>query len=120
MKRFFKSVKKKIDSKYVALVEKKPSQPNITWKHIWPLDETQSALSRSVFAEIPNEIIIRIFKFLSVPDLCKVSLVCRLFKMIADQDGIWQLKCDSKCSVLLHLKLTTSLKSIDQVIFEII
>ena len=103
MKRFFENVKKKIDSKYVALVKKKPSQPNVTWKHIWPLDKAQRALSKSVFAEIPNEIIIRMFKFLSVPDLCKVSLVCRLFKMIADQDEIWHLKCHSKYCVFLHL-----------------
>jgi hypothetical protein len=97
MKRFFDNVKKKIDSKYVELVKKKPKPPNMTWKHMWSLDETRGAVLKSVFADIPNEIILRIFNLLSVRDLCNVSLVCRLFKMVADQDEIWKLKCDGEC-----------------------
>lgn len=97
MKRFFKGVQKK----YVELLKKQPSPPNITWQHIWSLGETRRALSKSPFAKIPNEILLHIFKLLSVSDLCNVSLVCRSFKMIADQDEIWILKCDSKCYVFL-------------------
>jgi hypothetical protein len=44
------------------------------------LDEIKDALSESNFAKIPNEIMLRIFKLLSVPDLCKLSLVCRQLK----------------------------------------
>jgi hypothetical protein len=62
----------------------------------WSLDETRDALSTSVFVNIPNEIMLRIFRFLSVHDLCNCSLVCRSFKMIADLDEIWKLKFNSK------------------------
>jgi hypothetical protein len=72
--------------------------PQVTWNHSWSPDETQDALSTSPFIAIPTEIMMRIFRLLSVRDLCHVSLVCRWFKMVADQDEIWQLKCNSKCS----------------------
>ncbi|CAF3559957.1 unnamed protein product, partial [Rotaria sp. Silwood2] len=71
-----------------------PSAPNVTWQHIWSFSETQDALSDSLFVAIPNEILLRIFQVLSVGDLCNVSLVCRSFKMIADQDEIWKSKCN--------------------------
>lgn len=71
------------------------SAPNITWQHIWSFSETRDALHESVFTKIPNEIMLRIFNLLSVRDLCNISLVCRWFKMIADQDEIWKLKCNS-------------------------
>jgi hypothetical protein len=69
----------------------------------WPLDETRDALSASVFHNIPNEIIFHIFRFLSAPDLCNISFVCRSFKMIADHDEIWKSKCDSKFHLVLFL-----------------
>ncbi|CAF2574018.1 unnamed protein product [Rotaria sp. Silwood2] len=72
-----------------------PSAPNVTWQHIWSFSETQDALSDSLFVAIPNEILLRIFQVLSVGDLCNVSLVCRSFKMIADQDEIWKSKCNN-------------------------
>jgi hypothetical protein len=62
----------------------------------WPLNELRDALSESLFVKIPNEIILQIFRFLFVGDLCNVSLVCRSFKMIADHDEIWKPKCNSK------------------------
>jgi hypothetical protein len=62
----------------------------------WSLNETRDALRKSSFNNIPNEVILHIFRFLSVPDLCNISLVCRFFKMIADQDEIWKSKCNSK------------------------
>ena len=58
----------------------------------WSSDEMQIGLSNSLFRKIPNEIIIKIFRHLSVPDLCNVSLVCRSFKTIADLDEIWKPK----------------------------
>ncbi|CAF1421944.1 unnamed protein product [Rotaria sp. Silwood1] len=73
----------------MVLLEK----PNITWQHQWSFSETQDAISQSPFAAIPSEIMLHIFQFLSVPDLCNISLVCRSFKMFADQDEIWKLKC---------------------------
>ena len=76
--------------------EPQPIPPRITWLHKWSLSETRNALSESVFASIPNEILLRIFQLLSVCDLCSISLVCRQFKLIADQDEIWQLKYSSK------------------------
>lgn len=62
----------------------------------WSMDEIQVAFLESVFIDIPNEIILYIFRFLSVPDLCNVSLVCRSFKMISDRDELWKSKCNSK------------------------
>ena len=62
----------------------------------WPLEQAQSALCESPFNRIPDEILLHIFQFLSVPDLCRVSLVCRSFKMISDQDEIWKAKSNSK------------------------
>lgn len=73
-----------------------PNPPCITWSHKWPPNETRDALPDSVFASIPNEILLRIFQLLSVRDLCSISLVCRQFKLIADQDEIWQVKYSSK------------------------
>ncbi|CAF3913285.1 unnamed protein product [Rotaria sordida] len=60
----------------------------------WPLNKTRDALTTSSFDNIPNEIILQIFRYLSVHDLCNVSLVCRLFKMIADHDEIWKSKAN--------------------------
>ncbi len=62
----------------------------------WSLNDTQDALSKSLFNNIPNEIILHIFRFLFVPDLCNISLVCRSFKMVVDRDEIWKPKCNSK------------------------
>ncbi|CAF4012850.1 unnamed protein product [Rotaria sp. Silwood1] len=73
-----------------------PNPPNVTWLHVWTFSEIQNAVLESSFVAIPNEILLCIFQLLSVRDLCNVSLVCRLFKMIADQDEIWKLKCNSK------------------------
>jgi hypothetical protein len=86
-------------------IELEPNPSNVTWQHIWSFDETKAALLKSKFARIPNEIILRIFKLLSVPELCNISLVCRRFKMIADQDEIWKLKCNSKYRIFLSLFL---------------
>ncbi len=62
----------------------------------WSLNETRGALSKSPFNNIPNEIVLHVFQFLSVRDLCNVSLVCRAFKMIADDDEIWKAKSNGK------------------------
>ncbi|CAF3681715.1 unnamed protein product [Rotaria sp. Silwood1] len=70
--------------------------PKITWKHLWTLNETQNALLNSPFINMPTEMILKIFGLLSVPDLENVSLVCRHFKMIVDQDTIWKTRCNSK------------------------
>ncbi|CAF3763973.1 unnamed protein product [Rotaria sp. Silwood1] len=68
--------------------------PKITWKHLWTLNETQNALLNSPFINMPTEMILKIFGLLSVPDLENVSLVCRHFKMIVDQDTIWKTRCN--------------------------
>jgi hypothetical protein len=110
MNRFSRRNKKKeADSNFVEPVHGSPTvsphceplqepagSSQIIWKHSWSSAETQDALSTSAFIAIPTEIMLRIFRLLSVPDLCRVSLVCRSFKMIADQDEIWKLKCNSK------------------------
>jgi hypothetical protein len=83
--------------------------PNVTWQHVWSFDERRNALSESFFANIPNEIMLRIFKSFSVPDLSNISLVCRWFKIIADQDQIWKLKCNSKL-ILFSLILSITSK----------
>jgi hypothetical protein len=56
----------------------------------------QDTFSESPFINIPTEIILHIFQFLSIRDLCNISLVCRSFKTIADQDELWKAKCNSK------------------------
>ncbi|CAF1328355.1 unnamed protein product [Rotaria sordida] len=68
--------------------------PKITWKHLWTFDETQNALLKSPFINMPTEMILKIFELLSVHDLENVSLVCRYFKMIVDHDIIWKTKCN--------------------------
>jgi hypothetical protein len=98
----------------ILYVETKPNAPNVTWQHIWSFDETKDALFESNFFRIPNEIMLRIFKLLSVPELCKVSLVCRRFKMIADQDEIWKLKCNSKYCIFLLLFVNIYIKQHQQ------
>ena len=72
-------------------------QPGISWKHSQLSNTTQNVLSQSPFDSLPNEILLRMFGFLSVPDLCHVSLVCRRFKIIADQDEIWKYKGNGEC-----------------------
>ncbi|CAF1505940.1 unnamed protein product [Adineta steineri] len=73
--------------------------PNITWSHTWSFNESRDALSESFFANIPNEILLRIFQLLSVRDLCSISSVCRLFKMITDQDEIWKFKYNTSTKI---------------------
>ena len=97
---------------YAQPIETKSSGPNITWQHVWSFDETRDALLESIFNQIPNEIMLRIFKLLSVPDLCNISLVCRWFKMIADQDDIWKLKCNSEYYIFFSYCVLTAMYSI--------
>jgi hypothetical protein len=70
--------------------------PKVAWEHSWPLNETKDALTQSPFQALPTEVMLHIFKFLNIYDLGNVSLVCRSFKMIADQDEIWKLKSNCK------------------------
>jgi hypothetical protein len=72
------------------------SPPELTWQHLWSLDETKDALAQSPFQMLPTEVMWNIFRFLSVHDLGNVSLLCRSFKMIADQDEMWKSKCKCK------------------------
>ncbi|UJR14300.1 hypothetical protein I4U23_001290 [Adineta vaga] len=67
----------------------------ITWKHAWSICEAKDAVINSPFANIPVEIIFKMFKSLSINDLGNVSLVCRWFKTIVDQDDIWKIKCNT-------------------------
>ncbi|CAF4804971.1 unnamed protein product [Rotaria socialis] len=94
-KRLFKKKKKEDDAIGASSSRRKIDPPPVSWKHSWPQTDTRNALARSPFNRIPTEILLRIFQLLSVPDLCNVSLVCRLFKMVADQDDIWKLKCNT-------------------------
>ena len=71
----------------------------------WPTNETQGAISQSLFVKLPPEILIGIFRNFPVPDLCKASLVCRAFKSIADRDEIWKSKCNSKYSALVSVSV---------------
>ncbi|CAF1015771.1 unnamed protein product [Adineta steineri] len=66
--------------------------PVITWQHIWPYTERQDALANSYLRCLPNEILIQIFRILSVHDLGNVALVCRTFKMVTDQNEVWSKK----------------------------
>ena len=95
MKKLFCCVRNQNDKSRSTKLEK---QGVVTSTISWPLDQTHHALSESLFNNIPNEITTQIFQYLSVSDLCNVSLVCRSFKMIVDQDEIWKSKCDSKCN----------------------
>ncbi|UJR10791.1 hypothetical protein I4U23_014978 [Adineta vaga] len=73
--------------------------PKLTWQHSWPLDQTANALVDSSFRLLPPEVLLQIFKGLSVHDLGNVALVCRTFKMIVDQDDIWKTKCNSSTKI---------------------
>ncbi|CAF1202366.1 unnamed protein product [Rotaria sordida] len=77
-----------------TIEETRRSPPIITWKLVQPVSQIQHALSDSPFANLPIEILIQIFRLLSVHDLGNVSLVCCYFKVIADQDDIWRSKCN--------------------------
>ncbi|CAF3182946.1 unnamed protein product [Rotaria socialis] len=91
----FKKKEKEYDAICVSSSRRKIRPPHVSWKHSWAQAEAQNSLARSPFNRIPTEILLRIFQLLSVPDLCNVSLVCRLFKMVADQNDIWKLKCNT-------------------------
>jgi hypothetical protein len=80
--------------------------PHVTWKHIWSVNQTQQALQESLFARLPIEVMLQIFRCLSVNDLANISLVCRQFKMTADSDEIWKPKCNSE-SLSAHLAFTS-------------
>lgn len=99
------------DGRITRLIERSP--PQITWKHSWSINETKDALLNSPFSSIPTEIAFQIFEFLSIHDLGNVSLVCRHFKMIIDQDDIWRSKCNSKLrfDILLILILIRKIAS---------
>jgi hypothetical protein len=103
VKRFFQRLRKKADVPLVEASETKKNPPDVAWQHEWSFDERRNALLESIFSGIPNKILLRVFKLLPVPDLCDISLVCRRFKMIADQDEIWKLKCNSKYYIFLSL-----------------
>ena len=71
-------------------------KPNVTWQHLWPENQAKLAVEESLFGRLPNEVLLQIFKYLNVHDLGSVSSVCRLFKMIVDQDEIWKTKVNCK------------------------
>ncbi|CAF1377810.1 unnamed protein product [Adineta ricciae] len=75
-------------------MEEQQSKP-VIFDLSWSLDESRQTLSSSLFRDIPNEILLHIFRFLSVPDLCRISSVCRAFKILADRDELWKVKCDT-------------------------
>ena len=88
--------------------------PHVTWKHIWSAGEVQEALQESPFARLPVEVMLQIFRCLSVHDLGSVSLVCRAFKMSADSDEIWKPKCNSEClRIYISVSLSLSHTSIE-------
>ncbi|CAF3929083.1 unnamed protein product [Adineta steineri] len=100
MKRFFgRTGQTTDDNSSTKPKEARVDALNITWSHIWSFNESRNALSESFFANIPNEIRLRIFQLFSVRDLCSISSVCRLFKMIADQDEIWKFKYDTSTKI---------------------
>ncbi|CAF2745557.1 unnamed protein product [Rotaria sp. Silwood2] len=70
------------------------SSPAVTLKLSWSIEQIREALLESPFANISMEILIQIFRLLSVPDLKNVALVCRSFNLIVDDDEIWRLKCN--------------------------
>ena len=99
------------------------SAPKVMWEHSWSSDEVHTGLTNSLFRLLPTEVILHIFKFLSVHDLGNVSSLCRSFKMIADQDEIWKLKCKCTCTFIpfFHsLNLRFVFYSINKIIFQII
>jgi hypothetical protein len=75
-------------NKLFSLFNRMKNEEVITQNMFWSLNETRNALSESLFLHIPNEIILHIFRFFSVPDLCNVSFVCRSFKMTVGLDEI--------------------------------
>ncbi|CAF1067084.1 unnamed protein product [Adineta ricciae] len=81
--------------------QSKPNRdpPNVTWQHSWSSSETATGLAESLFRFLPPEVLLQIFKGLSVHDLGNISLTCRALKIIADQDDIWKLKCKSSTKV---------------------
>jgi hypothetical protein len=97
------------------------SPPEVTWEHSWTPHEIQTGLDNSPFRLLPTEVMLHIFKFLSVHNLGNVSSVCRSFKMIADQDEIWKLKCNCKIirSFFLPFNLFLIYCSINKTTFEI-
>ena len=76
-------------------------EPNVTWEHLWPEDQARTAVENSPFGQLPNELIVHIFKYLNINDLSSVSSVCRLFKMNADRDEIWKTKVHGKFIYLI-------------------
>lgn len=70
-----------------------------TWKLDGSMSQAYDALSNSPFVQLPTEILIRIFRLLSIRDLENISLVCRYFKVIADQDDIWKSKCNPSIEI---------------------
>lgn len=88
----------KLFSKIRAVEVKTRQKPNVTWQHLWPENQAKLAVDESPFGRLPNEVLMQIFKYLNVRDLGSVSSVCRLFKMIVDQDEIWKTKVNCKLS----------------------
>lgn len=80
--------------------EEKRSPPEIPWEHKWPNIETRVSISQSVFENIPDEILLQIFRFLSVHELGQLSLVCRHFKMLIDRDDVWQHRVNNSAKAL--------------------
>lgn len=42
--------------------------------------------------EMPDEVLIKIFSYLYEYDLCRAACVCKRFKAIADDPGLWYVK----------------------------
>jgi len=70
--------------------------PVVTRQLVWPSSERQEALANSYFGRLPNEILIQIFRSLSLYDLDNVRLVCRTFKMVINLKEVWKNKRRSK------------------------
>ena len=65
-------------------------------RHVWPNTECQEALANSDFGRLPNEILVRLFRYIPLYDLINVGLVCRTFKMVSDLEEVWKNRRRSK------------------------
>jgi hypothetical protein len=93
-------------NKLLSWVKNKNKDEEIVISNIcWSFDETRNSLLKSSFINIPNEIILHIFQYLSIHDLCNVSLACRSFKILADHDELWKSKWNSKLNPFFLLVL---------------
>lgn len=68
----------------------KPSLILSLWNDLFGKRKTSRKEKCFFLMYLPDEVKLHIFLYLSVPDLCSIAQVCKIFNLLSSDDGLWR------------------------------